>query len=148
MSTAPLSRRSVLRGTAVSGVAAIAGFVLARTRRPPSGRGAGTAANLYGPAAAGGRLLAPLAHVPAGGGLVLTGPKVVLVRDAGDAVHGFSAVCTHEGCLVNAVAGGTIDCPCHGSRFSAATGAVVSGPATRPLPKVAVAVRGDDVYSA
>jgi Rieske Fe-S protein len=71
--------------------------------------------------------------------VVLTGPRVVVTRD-GD-IRAFSAVCTHQGCTVATVADGVISCPCHGSRFDAATGAVVGGPATRPLPVVPVEVR-------
>jgi Rieske Fe-S protein len=85
--------------------------------------------------------------VPVGGGLILDNPAIVLTRTSGNDVHAFSAVCTHQGCTVNKVAGGTIDCPCHGSRFDAATGAVVRGPAARPLPAVTVTVRGGNVYT-
>ncbi|MBO9555660.1 MAG: Rieske (2Fe-2S) protein [Cellulomonas sp.] len=88
--------------------------------------------------------LAPLTDVPDGGGVVLADLKVVLTRE-GSAVHGFSAVCTHQGCLVRDVRGGEIHCPCHGSAFDAATGEVVQGPATRPLPPVGVEVRDGEV---
>ena len=85
--------------------------------------------------------------MPAGGGLVVDSPPVVLVRDAGDAVHAFSAICTHQGCTVDRVRDGQIECPCHGSRFDAQTGAVTAGPAPRPLPSVAVVVRNGEVYT-
>jgi Rieske Fe-S protein len=85
--------------------------------------------------------------VPPGGGLVLDSTKIVLTRGSGDTVHGFSAICTHQGCPVASVTGGAIVCPCHGSRFDAQTGAVVAGPATRPLPPVTVVVRDGSVYT-
>jgi len=49
-------------------------------------------------------------------------------------------VCTHQQCLVDQVADGTIDCPCHGSKFSIKDGSVVAGPAPSPLPAASVAV--------
>lgn len=142
---AALSRRSVLLGAAVTVAAAVAGVVVARTawNRPVATGGA----NGYGaPAAPSGVALAPLSSVPAGGGIVLASKGVVLTRSAGGALHGFSSICTHQGCTLAAVARGTIDCPCHGSRFDALTGAVVHGPATQPLPVVPVVVRAGEVY--
>jgi Rieske Fe-S protein len=137
-----------LRGLAVTLAGAVAGFVVARTSGAADAKSATTAANGYGAApASGGRLLAPAAKIPAGGGIVLASDKIVLTSGPGGAVHGFSAVCTHQGCTVGTVSGGAIICPCHGSRFNAQTGAVVQGPATRPLPKIAVTVRGGNVYT-
>jgi Rieske Fe-S protein len=128
------------------GVAAVVGFLVARTSRAAA-PSPGTAANDYGPAANPGRLLAGLDEVAAAGGLVLADDKVVLTLGGDNTVQGFSAVCTHQGCTVASVADGTIDCPCHGSRFDAQTGAVVSGPATRSLPAVPVVVRDGGVYT-
>jgi len=93
------------------------------------------------------RLLA-VADVPAGGGTVVPGADVVVTRDQGGQVRAFSAICTHQGCRVASVANGTINCPCHGSRFDAATGQPVAGPAKKPLPPVAVQVRDGAVLRA
>jgi Rieske Fe-S protein len=144
----PLSRRSLLLRGAVTVAAVVAGVVVAREEWSRSGSSA-AGANGYGaPAAASGAALAPLSAVPAGGGIVLASKGVVLTRSSAGAVHGFSSVCTHQGCTVATVANGTIDCPCHGSRFNAETGAVVNGPAATPLPAVPVAVRGAEIFRA
>ena len=55
-----------------------------------------------------------------------------------------SAICTHQGCTVNA-AGKQLNCPCHGSQYDAFTGAVLRGPAPKPLAEVAVRVSGDQI---
>ena len=148
MADLTLSRRGVLRGALVTALGAVAGFVVARgSAAAKAGRGT-TAANAYGPPTdATGRPLVRLDDVPAGGGTVLPDAAVVLTRTVDGELHAFSAVCTHQGCTVDRVADGTIDCPCHGSRFDALTGAVTHGPATSPLPPVAVVVRDGQVYS-
>ena len=64
------------------------------------------------------------------------GEKVAVYRDPGGATTLVSATCTHMGCRVGwNAAEKTWDCPCHGSRFQT-SGAVISGPAESPLPKV------------
>jgi cytochrome b6-f complex iron-sulfur subunit len=57
----------------------------------------------------------------------------VLVLQAADQLHAFSAKCTHEGCTVTFLPGqSVIWCPCHDGRFDL-NGRVLSGPPPRPL---------------
>lgn len=83
--------------------------------------------------AATGTAIATVADIAVGGGSVLADRQLVVTRPKADEVHVLSAVCTHQGCVVDTVANGSISCPCHGSAYSL-TGDVTSGPATRPLP--------------
>ena len=65
--------------------------------------------------------------------------RIAVSRAADGALHGFSAICPHLGCIVrwNEVEG-TWDCPCHGSRFDACDGHVLNGPAASGLDPVDV----------
>ena len=87
-----------------------------------------------------GIVLGSAREIPVGGGRIFDTERVVVTQPARGRYLAFSAVCTHVGCLLNVVADGTIDCPCHGSKFSITTGAVVTGPAPRPLPKKRITV--------
>ena len=92
--------------------------------------------------------VAALADIPVGGSIDATigGEPVLLSQPTAGTVVAFSAICTHQGCVV-AAAGSQLECPCHGSVFDAATGAVEQGPAPDPLPEVAVTVDGDRVVA-
>jgi nitrite reductase/ring-hydroxylating ferredoxin subunit len=89
--------------------------------------------------------LASTAEVPEGGGKIIDGVNVVLTQPRAGSFKGFSAVCTHQGCIVDSISDGIIGCPCHGSEFSIKDGSVVRGPATRPLPPVAIKVEGTSI---
>ena len=82
-----------------------------------------------------GTVLGAAREIPVGGGTIFTAARVVVTQPARGQYRAFSAVCTHVGCVLNQVTGGTINCPCHGSRFTITNGAVVAGPAPAPLPK-------------
>ncbi len=56
----------------------------------------------------------------------------VFIFSDNDGLHAVSSVCTHLGCIVNAVEWG-FQCPCHGSKFNK-NGKVIAGPAPRNLP--------------
>lgn len=82
---------------------------------------------------------------PNEGALVREGSHTWAVyRDAGSALHAFSPVCPHMGCHVQWNSSEkSWDCPCHGSRFAAATGQVLNGPSTENLHKMQVASEED-----
>jgi nitrite reductase/ring-hydroxylating ferredoxin subunit len=89
--------------------------------------------------------------VPVGGGVILADQNVVVTQPQKGTFAGFSATCTHEGCLLATVASGTINCCCHGSQFNITDGANVAGPSGSPagsvaaLPKVGITVKGAEV---
>jgi Rieske Fe-S protein len=88
--------------------------------------------------------LASTADIPVGGGKIFENEQVVVTQPAAGEFRGFSAVCTHQGCVVAEVKGGTINCGCHGSKFTL-DGSVSNGPATTPLPARAVKVSGNQI---
>lgn len=92
------------------------------------------------------------------------GTAVIVARDAGG-WFARSAICTHACCVVSLCGEpacssltatpeaceqspvrplGLALCPCHGSRFQLADGMPLDGPATTPLPSLALTLDGDD----
>jgi len=107
----------------------------------PAGSGVGSTGGSAG-------ALAKLSDIKVGEAISATGPDggdIIITRPTETTVAAFSAICTHQGCTVRP-AGAELDCPCHGSVFDL-KGAVLQGPAQRPLPAVRVAISGDDVVA-
>jgi Rieske Fe-S protein len=139
---AALSRRTVLAAGVVlagAGVASLAGCSTG------SSKAAGPAKQTV-PSSSAPAVLTEVAKVPVGSAVSATyqGQPILISRPTAGTIVAFSAICTHQGCTV-APAGNRFVCPCHGSVYNAATGAVITGPAPAPLPSVAVHVSGADV---
>ncbi|MFD8154586.1 Rieske (2Fe-2S) protein [Streptomyces sp. NPDC001046] len=134
------TRRTVLLATGATGAAVFAAAC------GGGGDGSSSSESSAGAesARAGGRLAAT-SEIPVGGGKVFADRKVVVTQPEAGEFRAFSAICTHQRCLVNSVADGTIDCPCHGSRFRVSDGSVVDGPATEPLPAERITVQGNAI---
>jgi Rieske Fe-S protein len=160
----PPSRRALLLGAGVTCVAALAGCSTYDANNggvagpPPSAPATSAAASPAGsaaPSASGGgtatgtapasNALASTSQVPEGGGTIISGKNIVITQPQAGSFKAFTAVCTHQGCIVSSVSGGTINCPCHGSKFSIKDGSVVNGPATSPLAAIAIEVQGSSI---
>ncbi|TDD36894.1 iron-sulfur protein [Nonomuraea terrae] len=96
----------------------------------------------------GGTALAKTADIPVGGGTIFKDQKIVVTQPAAGEFKAFSATCTHQGCAVGSVEDGAIVCPCHGSTFAIADGAVTNGPAEQPLAAQQITVEGDQIMLA
>jgi Rieske Fe-S protein len=148
LSAQNLDRRTVIRTAGVVGVGIVGTATLAAC-----GGSSDTATTTTAPttAPAGGAASAPAADaikvsdIPVGGGKVFPDEKIVVTQPKAGEFKAFTAICTHKGCTVKAVANGTINCPCHGSKYNITTGAVVGGPAPAPLASKTVTVKGDSI---
>jgi len=144
---AAASRRTVLRGAATGGVALplLAACGGGSGGNSADGASSGTPGSAGGSGSGSGGTTVAASDVPVGGGAILKDAQVVVTQPTKGDFKAFSAICTHQGCLVGSVTDGQIVCPCHGSRYSITTGRPLSGPAPSPLPAKKVSVQGGDI---
>ena len=140
-------RRQVLGFAAALGAAGLVAACGGATGGSSGGSGGSGGANGSSSGGSSG-VLAKTSDVPVGGGMILDNPQVVLTQPTAGTFKGFSSICTHMGCPLASVQGGTINCNCHGSQFSISDGSVKTGPATTPLQPVGVKVKGDSIVEA
>ena len=126
------SRRTILAGAA----AGLATFTGCQKYGEPTATPAPAPANT---------VLGKTEDIPVGGGVIFAPNQVVVTQPVKGTFKAFSSICTHQSCPVASVSGGTINCDCHGSKYAVATGAVVAGPAPRPLPPKQITISADTI---
>lgn len=148
-----VDRRTVLLGAAVvAGTAAVAGCSSSASKASgaaasssPESTALGTAIGSIAPkpaAGAGAKALGKTSDIAVGGGKIYAAARVVVTQPTAGDFKAFTAVCTHQGCLVATISGDQIQCPCHGSSYSIKDGSVINGPATAPLKAEPLTVAG------
>ncbi|TDO44838.1 nitrite reductase/ring-hydroxylating ferredoxin subunit [Kribbella sp. VKM Ac-2571] len=124
------SRRTILTAAGLASLAGCAKYGEPKATPPPA------------PAET---VLGKTEDIPVGGGKIFAPQRVVVTQPVKGTFKAFSSICTHQSCPVASVSGGTINCDCHGSKYSITDGSVKAGPAPRPLPLEQITVSGDDI---
>ena len=95
--------------------------------------------------------IATLGDVPVGGAKLFHYPTpldpCLLVRVAESEFIAFGQKCTHLSCpVIPRVPEGIFYCPCHAGAFDLKTGYPIAGPPRRPLPRVLVEIRDNQIF--
>ncbi|MGA8143823.1 MAG: Rieske (2Fe-2S) protein [Candidatus Acidiferrales bacterium] len=98
------------------------------------------------------RVIAQAGEIPVGGSKIFTYPTdvepCILLRPSENAYLAYSRICTHTSCPVfYRPEENQIVCPCHGGVYSVADGSVLAGPPPRPLPRITLEQRGNDLVA-
>ena len=96
--------------------------------------------------------VARVGEIPVGGVKLFTYPThddhCILVRTAENEHVAYSQKCTHLSCAVYySQEDNRLECPCHKGFFSIADGSVLQGPPSRPLPRIILEKRGDELVA-
>ena len=146
-----LTRRTVVAsGIAATGVVTLAACAVKVDPEPVETTPPSATVDEAPEELAGEVLLGTTAEVMVGSGtkFMVDESLTILVTQPKEGVfRAFSAKCTHAGCIVTGIRDDEIACGCHGARFNPDNGEPVAGPATSPLGKIQLEVRGSDLYA-
>lgn len=98
------------------------------------------------------RKIADLKDLPVGSSLVFHYPThsepCLLMRPTEDTLLAYGQKCTHLSCaVIPELEKKRLACPCHHGYFSLEEGRPIAGPPRRPLPRITVELRGDEIYA-
>jgi Rieske Fe-S protein len=98
------------------------------------------------------QVIARTDEIPVGGTKIFQYPTdvapCILVRTAESNYVAYSRICTHNSCPVfYRPDENGFECRCHGGLFSIADGSVLAGPPPRPLPRIRLEIRGDQILA-
>jgi nitrite reductase/ring-hydroxylating ferredoxin subunit len=98
------------------------------------------------------QVIARVGEIPVGGVKLFGYPRpedrCILVHLDAETYVAYSQKCTHLTCPVYySRTHNRLECPCHEGYFSVRTGEVLQGPPPRPLPRVVLQRRGDDLVA-
>jgi Rieske Fe-S protein len=140
--TLPISRRTLimnagLAAAALAGVSSCTNYGTGPVSEPSA------AATSEAPTGgAGNALTAMAADIPIGSGKIFPDAETVITQPKKGEFKAFNSICTHQACPVATVTD-TINCDCHGSKYSITDGSVINPPAPKPLPTKTIKVDGD-----
>jgi len=97
-------------------------------------------------------VVAQKSEIPVGAFKIFSYPEEInpclLLHPDENTFVAYSRICTHTSCPVHYQAeANRIFCPCHGGVFSVADGSVLAGPPPRPLPRITLEQRGNDLVA-
>ncbi|HET7706044.1 MAG TPA: Rieske (2Fe-2S) protein [Thermoanaerobaculia bacterium] len=90
--------------------------------------------------------------IPVGGSHVFAYPgphdNCIVVRTGHQMYFAYNQKCTHLSCaVVPDIANAQFHCPCHNGFFEMRTGIPTAGPPRRPLERILLEIRGEDLYA-
>ena len=93
-----------------------------------------------------------MAAIPAGASILFRYPTpddpCILIRKEDGSLAAYSQVCTHLSCaVIHDAQHNTLFCPCHNGYFTVEEGRPYAGPPTRPLPRIRLEQRGDEIFA-
>ena len=97
-------------------------------------------------------VVAHAGDIPVGGWKIFSYPAdvnpCILLRPEENTYLAYSRICTHTSCPVfYRPEQNLIVCQCHGGAYSVVDGSVLAGPPPRPLPRITLERRGDDLVA-